>query len=89
MKERYLAVTFRKGKPLAAYLYLPRAAGAKSVRTESIVAGLLVDYGTDGEPIGFEITAPEKITVAQINAVLEKLSLPGISPQELAPLHAA
>jgi hypothetical protein len=24
MKERYLEVTFRKGKPLAAYVYLPR-----------------------------------------------------------------
>jgi len=89
VKERYLEVTFRKGKPLAAYLYLPRAAGAKSVRTESIAPGLLVDYGADGEPIGFELTAPDKITVAQINAVLENFGLPGISPQELAPLHAA
>lgn len=89
MQERYLEVTFRKGKPLAAYLYLPRAAGAKSVRTESIAAGLLVDYGADGEPIGFEITAPAKITVAQINAVLEKFGLPSISQQELDPLYAA
>ena len=89
MKEHYLEVTFRKGKPLAAYLYLPRAVGAKSVRTESVASGLLVDYGADGEPIGFEITAPDKITVAQINAVLTQFGLPSISPQELDPLHAA
>jgi uncharacterized protein YuzE len=89
MKERYLEVTFRKGRPLAAYLYLPRAPGAKSVRTEAVASGLLVDYGADGEPIGFEITAPTKITVTQLNAVLAQLGLPSISPQELDPLHAA
>jgi hypothetical protein len=32
MKERYLEITFRKGKPLAAYLYLPRRVGVKSAR---------------------------------------------------------
>lgn len=89
MQERYLEVTFRKGKPLAAYLYLPRAAGTKSVRTESVDSGLLVDYGADGKPIGFEITAPDKITVTQINIVLEKFGLPSLSPQELDPLNAA
>ena len=82
-------MTFRKGKPLAAYLYLPRPAGAKSLRTASVASGLLVDYGADGEPIGFELTAPDQVTVVQINAVLERFGLPGISPQELDPLHAA
>ena len=89
MKERYLEVTFRKGQPLAAYLYLPRAPGAKSVRTESVGSGLLVDYGANGEPIGVEITAPAKITVVQLNAVLAQFGLPSMSPQELDPLHAA
>ena len=89
MKERYLEVTFRKGRPLAAYLYLPRAPGAKSIRTEVVASGLLVDYGADGEPIGFEITAPTRITVTQLNVVLSQLGLPSISPQELDPLHIA
>jgi hypothetical protein len=89
MRERYLEVTFRKGRPLAAYLYLPRAPGAKSVWTKAVASGLLVDYGADGEPIGFEITASTKITAAQLNAVLAQLGLPRISPQELDPLHAA
>lgn len=39
MKDRYLEVTFRKGKPLAAYLYLPRATGVKSARTEEAAPG--------------------------------------------------
>ena len=31
------------------------------VRTESRDAGLLVDFGPEGQPIGLEITAPEQI----------------------------
>jgi len=89
MKTRYLEVTFRKGKPLAAYLYLPREPGVKSARTETVGSGLLVDYQADGRPIGLEITAPGKVTLDQINAVLERLHLPLLDPQELTPLKAA
>jgi hypothetical protein len=89
MKERYLEVTFRKGKPLAAYVYLPRRAGVKSVRTEEAMPGLLVDYAAGGEPIGLEITAPGQVTVEEINAVLEKLGRAAMGPEELAPLKAA
>ena len=35
MRDRYLEIAFHKGKPLAAYLYLSRASGVKSLRTES------------------------------------------------------
>ena len=59
MKDRYLEVTFRAGKVVAAYLYLPRRPGEKSWRTEKCGAGLLIDYGKDGRPIGIEITAPD------------------------------
>jgi hypothetical protein len=89
MKDRYLEVTFRKGKPLAAYLYLPRSVGAKSVRTEEGLPGVLVDFSPSGEPIGLEIIAPTSVTVSQINVVLTKLGLAAISPEELAPLQAA
>ena len=89
MRDRYLEITFRKGKPLAAYLHFPREAGAKSVRTEAVGEGLLVDYAADGEPIGLEITAPTQVTLDQINSVLESLELPAMEPDELAPLQAA
>ena len=88
MKEHYLEVTFRKGKPLAAYLYLHRQVEAKSTRTESVGPGLLVDYGVDGQPIGLEITAPGQVMVDQVNGVLAGLSLPLIEAEELAPLQA-
>jgi uncharacterized protein YuzE len=89
MKDRYLEVTFRKGKPLAAYLYLPRAPGVKSARTEEASPGILVDYAASGEPIGLEITAPGLVTIREINAVCKKLGLAKIRPEELAPLKAA
>ncbi len=88
MKEHYLEVTFRKGKPLAAYLYLPHQEGAKSLRTESVGPGLLVDYGENNQPIGIEITTPGKVTVEQINDVLKKMRLPLIGAEELTPIEA-
>jgi hypothetical protein len=89
MRERYLEVTFRQGRPLAAYLYLPRATGVKSSRTTEGAAGVLVDFAASGTPIGLEITAPTQVTVAQINAVLPQLGLTPMAPEELAPLTAA
>lgn len=92
MKERYLEIIFRKGKPLAAYLYLSRQPGAKSVKTQSVGPGLLVDYGANQQPIGLEITAPGQVTVDQVNEVLERLNIPlnipPIEAEELAPLQA-
>ena len=89
MKDRYLEVTFLKGKALAAYLHLPHATGTKSVRTEEAAAGILVDFAASGEPIGLELTVPAQIAVEQINAVLDKLGLAAIAPEELAPLKVA
>lgn len=89
MQQRYLEVIFRKGKPLAAYLYLPRQTGVKSARTVEAIKGILVDYAPNGMPIGLEITAPAHVTIDQINAVIETLGLAAMPPEELTPLDAA
>jgi hypothetical protein len=89
MKELYLEVTFRHGWPIAAYLYLPREIGEKSYRTSKAEPGMVVDFGQSGNPIGIEITAPTKITAADLNDVLSKLGLPPMKDSELAPLQAA
>lgn len=89
MKDAYLEITFRKGRPFAAYLYLPRAPGAKSARVEQAAPGILVDYLQTGEPIGLEITAPRRVTIEAVNAVLAKLGVAQLAPEELAPLRAA
>jgi uncharacterized protein YuzE len=89
MRDRYLEVTFRKGRPLAAYLYLPRPAGAQSVRTEDLGRGLLADYDATGRVIGLEITAPRQTTADEINRALQHLGQPPIDAVEVAPLRAA
>ena len=61
---------------MAAYLCFSREIGAKVARTKPVAPGLLVDYGAHGEPMGLEITAPPKVTVDRINAVLKQLRLP-------------
>ena len=86
MTESYLEVTFRHGRPIAAYYYLPRRPGQKSYRTQKAEAGLLVDYSHSGRPIGIEITAPSKISLAAVNRVLRNLGLPPIKRTELAPV---
>jgi uncharacterized protein YuzE len=88
MKHRYLEVTFRKGKPLAAYLYLPRPVGAKAVRTTDAGRGLRVDFDAQGTPIGVEITSPALVTVAQLNELLAPLGVARVEPEEWAPLAA-
>jgi hypothetical protein len=88
MRHRYLEVTFRKGRPLAAYLYLPRTRGAKATRTVDAGRGLRIDFDAQGFPIGVEITAPGLVTIAELNAVLGPLGVERLEPEEWSPLAA-
>jgi hypothetical protein len=89
MKEPYLEITFRHGRPLAAYLYLPRERDEKSARAEQAAPGLLVDFTSSGRPIGLEITAPGRVSTVTINRVLTDLGFPPLPDADLAPLRAA
>jgi uncharacterized protein YuzE len=89
MKDRYLEVTYRKGKPLAAYLYLPRREGDTSARTERGDSGLLIDYAADGRPIGIEITVPSVLSLEVLNRTLAALSQEPATREEMAPVIAA
>lgn len=89
MKNSYLEVTFRHGRPLAAYLYLPRQATDKSYRTKRADPGLVIDFNRHGKPIGIEITAPAKLSAVALNRVLRCFGLPSVTRTDLAPLRAA
>jgi uncharacterized protein YuzE len=89
MNESYLEVALRHGRPIAAYYYLPRRSGQKSYKTRKAESGLLIDYSRSGRPIGIEITAPSKVSLAAINRILGGLGLPPIKRADLAPLLAA
>lgn len=89
MKHAYLEVTYGKGRPVAAYYYLPRQSGDTSVRTERVDGGLLVDYSSDGRSIGIEISSPAHIDLRGLNQVLKRLGQEPVRREDLGPLVAA
>jgi uncharacterized protein YuzE len=89
MRGRYLEVTFRKGRPIAAYLYLPRRGAERSARVTKASPNLLIDYNAQGKAIGIEIPAPGKVNLMALNRVLARLGQPRLGPEDLAPLMAA
>lgn len=89
MNTLSLEVTYRKGKPFAAYLYLGRSPGQKSARTEEAAPELLIDYAEDGTPLGIEIVSPGHVTIDEILGVFDTLGIGRPDLSELAPLQAA
>jgi len=89
MKHSYLEVTYRKGRPLAAYYYLPRREGDKSARTERAPGGLLIDFSEDGRAIGIEITMPARVDLGQLNELLARVRCEPVAGEDIAPLVAA
>ena len=86
MLHRYLEATYRQGKLLAAYLYLPRRSGDVSVRVEEHCPAFLIDWTGDGRPIGIEMPWPSLVTLEGLNKVLAELNLDPLDPEELAPV---
>jgi len=84
-----IQVTYRKGKPFSAYIYLPHKPGKKSARTEQVGPELLIDYAADGSPLGIEIVSPGYVTEEEIHAAFDRLGIERPSSEELAPLRAA
>lgn len=89
MKSAYLEVTYRKGRPLAAYYFLPRRDGDRSARTKREEGGFLIDYAPDGRAIGIEITSPSRLDLAQLNRLLSGLGHPPAAAEDIKPLVAA
>lgn len=79
MSENYLGVTFRRGRPLAAYYYLPRRPGDRSIATRRVEPGMVIDLARGGRPIGIEM----------MNRVLWELGQPTLRRVDLSPLLAA
>jgi hypothetical protein len=88
MHDRYLEITYRRGRPLAAYLYLPRRENDKYERVIQEGNGLMVDIAEGNRPIGIEILLPHDVSLAILNEILAKYSLPLLESVELAPLVA-
>ncbi len=54
------------------------------------ILSVVIGHQTEaGKPIGIEITAPGKVTIADINAVLASVDAPVLTAEDIAPLRAA
>lgn len=89
MKEPYLEVTYWRGRPVAAYYYLPRQPGQKSVRTRRVEPGFIIDLARGGRAIGIEITAPSKLSLVALNQLLRELGFDPVRREDLAPVLTA
>ena len=75
MKTVSLQITYRKGKPFAAYIYLSHQHSEKSIRTEAITEEILIDYAQDGTPLGIEVVSPGMVSIDEIRCVFDRLGL--------------
>ena len=82
-------MTYRHGRPIAAYFHLPRQPGDSAVRTDRMEDMLLVDRAAEGRPIGVEITDPARFDPDRFFALLESLGQTAVDRDELRPLVAA
>lgn len=89
MEPMSIQVTYRRGKPFAAYIHLGRKPGEESVRSEEVAPELIADYGADGRVLGVEVVSPGATTVDEIFEVFDKLDLVRPTADDLSPLVAA
>lgn len=89
MARPYLEVTYRRGRPLAAYYSLPRRPGQTVHHSRRVDVGLVVDFDEEEAPLGIEITSPSVVTLSAINRVLRGLGLPRLTRVEFEPLCTA
>ena len=89
MNQPYLEITYRRGKPLAAYLYLARQEGDRAERSEPVGDLFVIDRASDGRPIGVEIITPAEVSAGMLNSLLSQLDQPPLPPADLEPLQAA
>ena len=86
MAECYLKVTYRHGRPFAAYLYLSRLPGDRVGRSSEEDQGLVVDYAPDGRLIGIEVLDPSRASAGRIHTLLQRLHVDALLPSDLEPI---
>jgi uncharacterized protein YuzE len=85
-REPYLEMTYRHGRCLAGYLYLPRDPKDSVIRSEPRGEDLVVDFSAEGKPIGIEILTPARVRPEDIVAILHELNISTVDQEELTPL---
>ncbi len=81
----HLDISFRHGKPFAAYIHC--GAPASAATTQDLGHGLLLDAADDGHVIGVEITDPGHINAEVVSKILGDHGVV-VPVGDLAPLAA-
>ena len=90
MTERSLQVTYRKGRPFAAYLHLSHATGEKSARTRLPRTGCSLSTTTaPARIVGVEITSPQAVPLDRLNELLATRGEAALPEHDYRPLRAA
>jgi uncharacterized protein YuzE len=89
VKRISLKVTYRRGRPIAAYVSLPRQPDDRVASTERIDGAVLVDRAADGRATGVEITDPSQCGPDRLLDLLRSLGQADIDRDDLRPLAAA
>ena len=58
-------------------------------KSRRIEPGLVIDFGRGGQPIGIEITTPQKLSLTTLNRVLRQFGFAPVKRAELATVLAA
>lgn len=85
----YLEVTYRGGRPIAAYLQLPHSPDSKVDHSLPILPGIVVDFSADRTPLGVEFLNPAETDRGTILAKLAEIGANGVKADDLAPLWPA
>ncbi len=88
MNKVSLEVTYRHGRAIAAYLYLPRRTEDKAEHSRR-VGSLVADLTQDGRLIGVEFTSARNVDVNALDQLLAEYKVPSVAHSDLAPLLAA
>ena len=88
-KAARLEISYHRGRPIAAYLYLHREASDKAARSRKAGPELVVDYAADGRPIGIEILHVAAASAGPVNELLAELHQRALSEEELTALCTA
>ena len=88
MKAITLQITYRQGRPFAAYIHLAGKGGRGSARSQHMGGEIVVDFDGDDRPVGLEIINPDVTPLDEIFNVFDRLGLERPDEKDLGPLVA-
>lgn len=65
---------------------MSQKAGEDAEHSKKIGEGIVADFNIENKLIGIELTAPSKVSIEDVNGLLNQFQISPLSEQEWAPL---